>query len=114
MANKKDKSLARGRAKRQTAHDASKSSLSAEVVRLFRRCGYLRQPPKLKGEADEAFVSHRGYEVRFMAHSRDECLKIVRTLKASRIKPGKPFNKGRQWRVPVYGRQVFLAIKDSG
>ena len=85
----------------------------AKVMRLFKQCGYLRTPPadRQNGHAPEG--GHRGYEVRFMAHSRDECQKIVHVLKACRIETGKPFNKGHQWRIPVYGREVFAALKGA-
>jgi hypothetical protein len=88
-------------------------SVPAKVVELFKHCGYLRTPPSVGSHEPGRAGSHRGYEVRFMAHNRDECQKIVRLLKACRIKPGKPFNKGRQWRVPVYGRTLFLALQET-
>jgi len=89
------------------------ASVPAKVVELFKQCGYVRTPPSVgPGEPGRA-GSHHGYEVRFMAHNRDECQKIVRLLKTCGIKPGKPFNKGRQWRVPVYGRTLFFALQEA-
>lgn len=88
------------------------ASVPAKVVQLFRHCGYLRTPPPAGSREPDVPGSHRGYEVRFMAHSLEECQKIVRLLKACHIKPGKPFGKGRHWRVPVYGRTLFFALQE--
>jgi hypothetical protein len=85
----------------------------AKVRKLFKHCGYLRTPPDSAPNGHDRTGGHRGYEVRFMAHSRDECQKIIRMLKACRIDPGKPFNKGQQWRVPVYGRRLFVALQEE-
>jgi hypothetical protein len=88
--------------------------VSVDIVRLFKRCGYLRAAPEPRTNGNGSGSGHRGYEVRFMAHSREECQRILRMLKASHIGPGKPFNKGHQWRIPVYGRDVFMALSHSG
>lgn len=96
------------------APEAGKTAqVPAKVIRLFRQCGYLRTPPASSHNGHDRAGGHRGYEVRFMAHSREECQKIVRLLKACRIDPGKPFNKGQQWRVPVYGRRLFVALQET-
>lgn len=87
--------------------------VSAKVRQLFKQCGYLRTPPKSPENGNVREGGHRGYEVRFMAHSRQECHKIVALLKECHIPYGKPFNKGQQWRIPVYGRGIFAALKDS-
>jgi hypothetical protein len=87
--------------------------VSAKVAKLFKECGYLRTPPGLREDGHARVGGHRGYEVRFIAHSRLECQRIVRLLKACHIETGRPFNKGQQWRVPVYGRELFVALKDS-
>ncbi len=98
----------------ERAPDAGRMAMvPAKIRKLFKHCGYLRTPPADAHNGHDRTGGHRGYEVRFMAHSRDECQKIVRLLKACRIDPGKPFNKGQQWRVPVYGRKLFVALQDD-
>ncbi len=92
---------------------AKPGRVSGKVVRLFKQCGYLRTPPDAKQNGHPRASGHRGYEVRFMAHSRDECHKIVQLLKANHIETGKPFNKGQQWRVPVYGHDLFVTLRNS-
>lgn len=88
--------------------------VSTKLVKLFKQCGYLRTPPDARENGNLRVGGHRGYEVRFMAHSRDECQKIVQVLQGCHVETGKPFNKGRQWRVPVYGRELFAALRDLG
>lgn len=117
MAKAKRKSRVRadggGRSARQRGNsndNNTPSALSKDVIALFRQCGYLRKPPASGAGRRAPGSAHRGYEVRFMAHSRAECQEIVRTLKASNIRPGRPFHTANQYRVPVYGRELFEAL----
>ena len=69
----------------------------------YARSGYVRTPPQMDDPG-----THRGYELRFTADSRQHCEVIAAALDTLGVLAGKPFIKGRLYRVPVYGReQVF-------
>jgi len=84
---------------------SEKRGSQAALRQLAREYGdraYLRQAPDRKA----APGTHRGYEVRFIAHSAAERDAIVRLLREAGIAPGKPFATGKAWRVPVYGKEA--------
>lgn len=70
-----------------------------ELFRYFWRSGYARS-----AREDRDHKTHRGYEVRFGAHNREECLRILLLLDLAGFKAGTPFRKASHFRIPVYGR----------
>ncbi|MBI4878863.1 MAG: hypothetical protein HY812_04270 [Planctomycetes bacterium] len=79
----------------------------------FRRNGYVRRQ-NAKRVAKEGWQQYKkGDEVRLVANSAVE-LRILRRLVVQvGLKPGRAFRKGRQYRLPIYGREAvarFLEI----
>jgi hypothetical protein len=70
------------------------------LARAFWRNGYFRTPRDPKGRSG----GHRGYELRFSALTASERDEIVEHLEALGFHPGRPFQKGPHWRIPVYGK----------
>ncbi|HET6573183.1 MAG TPA: hypothetical protein VFG68_06245 [Fimbriiglobus sp.] len=82
------------------------------LAELFRRNGYVRKCD-LKRRAKLKSSYHRGDEIRLVADTRAELGEIRRLLRAAGFKPGRPFDKAKQFRQPVYGRTEvarFLAL----
>ena len=70
-----------------------------ELSAVYGRTCYLRTP---RGGAEG---SHHGFELRFCALDADERDAIVALLRRAGVEPGKPFEKGPSWRIPVYGAE---------
>jgi len=84
-----------------------------ELTRYFDRNGYVRRQrlERLKKEGAQRYK--KGEEVRLVAESETELLTIRRLLREAGFTPGRPFVKSRQFRQPIYGRDVvarFLAM----
>lgn len=76
-----------------------------ELKRFFRRNGYVRQqnPERL---ALEGYADYKkGDEVRLTAQDEQELEVIRELLGRAGFRPGRPFEKGRQYRLPIYGRE---------
>lgn len=103
--------------------DASESGPRApadvrrELGRYFRRNGYVRRqnPERL---AREGYMGYKkGDEVRMTAQDKRELHRIERLLIRGGFRPGRPFVKGRQYRLPIYGRAAvrrFLRLVEGG
>lgn len=84
-----------------TIHDV------AAVKRLreaYLRNGYVRRqnPVRVTEEGSRAY--RKGEEVRLTASSAMELRLVRRLLRQTGFTSGRPFVKGRQYRLPVYGR----------
>ncbi len=81
----------------------AKTPPRAAALRALRRAyaknGYLRSAPDRRHSN-----THRGYELRFSALSIEEMDAIVGHLRALGVEPGRPFAKGSNWRIPIYGK----------
>lgn len=105
--------------KHRSSTKSASSSLSSDsqtelawLAECYRRNGYLRWQNE-KRLAHEPYGSYKkGYELRLVAVSGDEYQRIVATLKMLGFKPGAAFSKGRQKRVPIYGRTAVLHFLD--
>ncbi len=75
-----------------------------QLTALFDQQGYMRRPDKKRRRKTPASYK-KGYEIRLIAHSREELLSIRRLLETCGIKLGRAFEKGAQWRQPIYGRE---------
>ena len=71
----------------------------AELRALFERNGYARSEPDRR----RFKTTHRGYELRWAANDAEERDRIVGLLRRAGFRPGRPFAKVHQFRVPVYG-----------
>ncbi len=84
---------------------SQKRNPQAALRRLGRTYGeqvYLRSAPDRKAEPR----THRGYELRFIAHSAAERDELLSLLREAGETPGKPFATGGAWRIPVYGKEA--------
>lgn len=84
----------------------------AELAAFFHRNGYVRQqnPQRVKTEGRRY---KKGDEVRLVANSKSELLRIRHLLKQASFVAGRPFVNGRQFRQPIYGREAvsrFLSL----
>ena len=70
--------------------------------KAYGKQGYVRGSPDRKAQPR----THRGYEVRFIAHSAAERDEILALLREAGEAPGKPFATGKAWRIPVYGEEA--------
>ena len=84
----------------------------AKLAAYYRRNGYIRKinPVRRRAEGDDY---KKGDEVRLVAESYQELLLIRRLLKRVDFRPGRPFRKANQWRLPLYGVRTvkrFLSL----
>jgi len=81
------------------------TSASWALARYFRRNGYVRwQNPKRL--AREGYLGYKkGDEVRLAAQDEQELHDIQDLLVRAGFRPGRPFVKGQQYRLPIYGRE---------
>jgi hypothetical protein len=90
---------------------------SRELGGYFRRNGYVRRqnPERLRREGSGGYK--KGDELRLTAQDEHELQCIEALLRRAGFRPGRPFVKGRQYRLPIYGREAvrrFLAFVQSG
>ncbi|MBI5851031.1 MAG: hypothetical protein HZB39_08375 [Planctomycetes bacterium] len=83
--------------------------LPARLFEFFMRCSCVRQP---KGErrTDEPATYKKGWEVRLVLDDLDELTEARRLLARMRLRPGRPYRKGRKWVQPIYGRRAVEAF----
>jgi len=75
-----------------------------QLASSFHRNGYVRRlDPERRSELGGK-VYKKGDEVRLVANSPAELEIIQRLLLAAGFKLGNPFQKGQQFRQPIYGR----------
>ena len=80
-----------------------------EAVKLlrefYRRNGYVRRQNPVRVAEEGPRRYRKGEEVRLVANSAAELRLVRQLLRQVGFTPGRPFVKGRQYRLPVYGRQ---------
>jgi len=76
------------------------------LAKGYGKQGYVRGSPDRRAQPR----THRGYEVRFIAHSAAERDEIVALLREAGEAPGKPFATGKAWRIPVYGEEAAARL----
>ncbi len=72
---------------------------------------YMRLPNENRRKTDKQKYK-KGYEIRFVAKSDAECREIAHALEECGFNPGKPFKKGTQIIVPLYGREALIKLKE--
>ena len=89
-----------------------KQLLKIKLIKYYRRNGYIRIPDdnlrKLKGHNYK-----KGYEVRLVANDEKELFEINSLLHKSGFKVGKPFQKGSQFVLPIYGKEAVEKFQNS-
>jgi hypothetical protein len=83
---------------------ASARSIAARLAWYFQRNGYVRKRDAERRSRQETRSDKKGYEVRLVAGSQEELAVLRDLLARAGFTPGRPFRKGRQYRLPVYGR----------
>lgn len=82
----------------------SKKNATAQLAAIFERNGYIRlqNSRRLSREGPRSYK--KGSEVRLMAKSDAERVYVGELLDILGFTPGRPFAKGRQLCIPIYGR----------
>lgn len=96
------KNRRRQRSSGRKSHSAP-LNFGAELATYFARNGYIRwqDPERQSREGYDRYK--KGSEVRLTAANRKELAHIRLLLRKAGFKPGQPFVKGRQYRLPIYG-----------
>lgn len=76
----------------------------AELSVYYLRNGYLRCPDGERRTAEGWSAYKKGFELRLVAASEEELAHLQALLARAGFEPGRPFQKARQWRIPLYGR----------
>lgn len=78
--------------------------------RFFNRNSYCRRP-----DEDRLQEGHRayrkGWEVRLVLKDEDEVGLVNPLIRRVGLNPGKAFQKGKKWIVPVYGREAVESFQ---
>jgi hypothetical protein len=84
-----------------------------ELKRFFGRNGYVRRQNPKRLARDGYMRYKKGDEVRLTAQDKQELQAIRDLLVRAAFRPGRPFVKGQQYRLPIYGREAvhrFLSL----
>lgn len=101
----------------ETSRPTCPADARRALSRYFKRNGYVRHqnPERL---AREGYMGYKkGDEVRLTADDERELQRIQELLIQAGFRPGRPFVKGHQYRLPIYGREAvrrFLQLVQSG
>lgn len=55
----------------------------------------------------------KGWEVRVVVTEAEIAEEVRELARQAGFRPGRPFAKGRQWAVPIYGREAVEAFADE-
>lgn len=75
------------------------------LAEFYRRNGYARWQDTRRAEKVGAKRYKKGDEVRLVANTPAELTLIRQLLLEAGFRPGLPFGKGHQYRLPLYGRE---------
>ncbi len=89
--------------------DDGRRPLPPRLFEFFMRCSSVRQP-KAERRAEEPSTYKKGWELRLVLEDLDELEEARRLLSRIRLKPGRPYRKGRKWVLPIYGREAVAAF----
>lgn len=94
----------------------SRQTAASRLAGFYRRNGFVRRQDQQRIEKEGCARYKKGDEIRLVAESTQELALIRRLLREEGFEPGRPFVKGRQYRLPIYGRQAvarFLELVDA-
>lgn len=77
------------------------------MARFFRRKGskgHVRRKNVARHKEEGSQVYKKGYEVRLLVRTEAGLNELCALLERLEFKPGRPFAKGRQIALPIYGR----------
>jgi len=97
--------------RQQEAHSVRRTAAS-RLAAFYRRNGYcrLQNRRRLAEEGPQSYK--KGDEVRLVANSVEELAQMRRLLNQEGFRPGQPFVKGQQFRLPIYGRRQVARFLD--
>jgi len=79
--------------------------------RFFNRNAYCRRPDLARQQ--EGHLSYRkGWEVRLVLKDEDEVWLVSNLIRRVGLNPGKTFQKGRKWIVPIYGQEAVESFQE--
>lgn len=84
----------------------------SELASFFGRNGYVRQFDGQRRDELGTRVYKKGDEIRFVAKSESELEYMQKLLLVAGFRAGKPFRKGRQFCLPVYGVAEVARLKN--
>ena len=82
----------------------------AELAAWYRRDGVLRTPDRAR-RADRSRTYKKGYEIRFLADSVGELVRVRALLTAAGLPVAAAYPKGRRFVQPVYGKVNVTALR---
>ncbi|RMG16897.1 MAG: hypothetical protein D6731_05110 [Planctomycetota bacterium] len=83
---------------------APRDPVAERLAAFFHRNGYVRWQRRERAEEEGWGRYKKGDELRLVANTASELREIRELLEEAGFRPGRPFQKGSQFRVPVYGR----------
>lgn len=79
--------------------------------RFYNRNAYCRRPDEARQQ--EGHRSYRkGWEVRLVLKDEDEVGLVSGLVRQVGLNPGKAFQKGRKWIVPIYGQEAVESFQE--
>ncbi len=88
----------------------SRRAAEKRITEYYRRNGYMREQNEDRLAAEGYGVYKKGDEIRLVAQTDAELEEITGLLTFLGFKHGRPFVKGWQLRVPVYGREQVAQL----
>lgn len=99
------------RSQKTAPESGSLTSTIRELARFFRRNGYIRYQKQERLTREGYMGYKKGDEVRMTAQNLPELEGIRQLLMRAGFTPGRPFVKGKQYRLPIYGRAEVRRFK---
>ena len=92
----------------------STEAFKAQLAALFDRHGYVRRlNPKRRAKDGPTYK--KGDEIRLVARTLDDVVRIARWVRRAGFEPGRPFAKAQQFVLPIYGlEEVARFLKFIG
>ncbi|MCH8558992.1 MAG: hypothetical protein LAT84_14310 [Balneolia bacterium] len=91
-------------------------AVASKLTWFYNRNGYVRRQKKERLENESAMSYKKGEEIRLIANTKSELRTIQSLLRKAGFKYGKPYDRGRRYCQPVYGKQAvarFLQMVES-
>jgi hypothetical protein len=82
-----------------------KEKPESQLAHFFHRNGCMRVPNETRYLKEGSQKYKKGYEIRLVAQTETELKQIGRLLKQAGFRAGKPYQKGNQMVLPIYGKQ---------
>lgn len=84
--------------------EMNEDRMPSTLAGFYSANGYVRRQNLERLGSEGSRLYKKGEEVRLVARSKEELRIVRRLLRKAGFKPGRPFQKGNQYRQPIYGR----------